>query len=833
LVAASTLFILTAPSAHADLQNPRQQFLRDSVGGLFLHWGERTSPQHTSCSQWEADVTNGGWDANYWVTEAKKLHLQYLVLATFHSRLGYARPWPSAIPGSCRTSRDFLGETIAASKAAGMRTILYMTDDPQWWNEGLSSGQSWLNSSAFSAYAGHSVDLTTRAGFGEYSYDLFFEVMNRYPDLGGFWIDNDNQYWLDHQLYEQVYQQRPNYTISNNNEDTPVMDMISNEQKTGMTPSYDYPQAVYTAAPRLIEADYKLPSSGAWWYDGSNSTVDYKLTLGRMFANAGSSVKSLMAETAMVNGKFPSNQVNFNNFANGYLDQIWESLGGTEGGGYMYGGLKPGAWNSGAYGFTTISKTNPDLHYIHVVDRPSGSTLSLRDNAYRVSSVTNLRTGAAVSFTQSGGTLTLSGISSWDTYDTVFKVTTNGRAGIIPSSSYTMSASASVSGHPASAAADGSYLTYWDAGTTQPVSLRFDLGTAKPIQYLGINQREDSTVFPASGSARIRDYRVYTSNDGTTWTQIKSGTLPNARGVQIIDLPRTTARHVRLEKVNSQGNARLRVDEAWVGSDYAGAGPPPPGRHEAEDATISQGVLETLHPGYSGTGYVNGDNVAGSYVEFTVNAAAAGTATLKFGYANGTTTDRPADIAVNGTVVAAGSSFPPTANWDTWAVKTLTAAVNAGNNTIRVTATTANGNPNLDYLDFAGPSGTNPVDYQAENATISQGTVATNHLNYTGTGFVDYTNVAGSYVEFTVTAAAAGPVPVVVRFANGTTTNRPMDVIVNGSTVVAGQAFNPTANWDTWATVTVTVSLTAGTNTIRLTATTANGGPNLDKITVG
>ena len=33
VVAAGTLFALGAPAAHADLQNPRQQFLRDSVGG--------------------------------------------------------------------------------------------------------------------------------------------------------------------------------------------------------------------------------------------------------------------------------------------------------------------------------------------------------------------------------------------------------------------------------------------------------------------------------------------------------------------------------------------------------------------------------------------------------------------------------------------------------------------------------------------------------------------------------------------------------------------------------------------------------------------------------
>src|SRR5439155_26590039 len=128
------------------------------------------------------------------------------------------------------------------------------------------------------------------------------------------------------------------------------------------------PQAIWTPAPRLTEADYKLPSSGAWWFDGSNSTVDTKLSIGRYVANAGSSIKSLMAETAMVNGKFPSNQANFNNFADGYLSPIWESIGPTEGGGYLHGGLQPGPSGNGAYGVTTVSKTDPNLHYVHVLE---------------------------------------------------------------------------------------------------------------------------------------------------------------------------------------------------------------------------------------------------------------------------------------------------------------------------------------------------------------------------------------------------------------------------------------------------------------------------------
>ncbi|WP_394822178.1 discoidin domain-containing protein [Pendulispora albinea] len=568
--------------AHAQVTHPRQQYLRDAQGGLFLHWGMRTSPGYTSCSAWEAAVTSGGWNPGYWVAEAQKLHVQYLVLATFHSRLGYARPWPSAIPGSCRVKRDFLGELIAAANAKGLKVILYMTDDPQWHAEGLPSGQSWLDSAAYSKYKGHDVDLTKRDGFGEFSYDQFVEVMQNYPNLSGFWIDNDNAYWESHGLYERIRKDRPSFTLSNNNEDTPIMDMISNEQKTGMTPSYDYPQAVYTAGPRLIEADYKLPTGGAWWYSGSNSTVDYKLTIGRYVTNAGSSIKSLMAETAMVNGKFPSNQAAFNDFAQGYFQAIWESLEGTHGGGYLYGGLKPGFWNDGAHGVTTVKKDDPNRHYIHVITKPSGSTLVVRDNGYRITSVTNLRTGAPVAFAQKGGSLTLSGITKWDDYDTVFRVQSAGREGILPPSTYTMSASSSSSGHAASAAADGDSTTYWDSNKVTPVSLRFDLGERERVQYIGINQREDSVSYARSDteqSARIRDYRIYVSNDGSSWGQpVKTGTLPSHRGVQFIDLTAVTTRHVRLEVVSTWAAStdstrykRLRVDEAWIGTSYAGS----------------------------------------------------------------------------------------------------------------------------------------------------------------------------------------------------------------------------------------------------------------------
>src|SRR5215204_6009103 len=151
LLAASLVLAVIAGAtgvapARAEVEHPRQQWLRQSTAGLFLHWGMFTAPRHLDCAAWERDVTEGGWTADYWVEEARKLGASYIVLATFHSRLGYARPWPSEIPGSCRTERDILGELVKAGNAKNVKIILYMTDDPQWHSE---QGVQTLNSAAY------------------------------------------------------------------------------------------------------------------------------------------------------------------------------------------------------------------------------------------------------------------------------------------------------------------------------------------------------------------------------------------------------------------------------------------------------------------------------------------------------------------------------------------------------------------------------------------------------------------------------------------------------------------------------------------------------------
>lgn len=72
-----------------------------------------------------------------------------------------------------------------------------------------------------------------------------------------------------------------------------------------------------------------------------------------------------------------------------------------------------------------------------------------------------------------------------------------------------------------------------------------------------------------------------------------------------------------------------------------------------------------------------------------------------------------------------------------------------------------------------------------------------------------------------------------IRFANGATSGaRPANLVVNGSTV-GTVSFESTGAWTTWTTKTVTVSLNAGSNTIRWDPTTAAGLPNVDYLDVG
>ncbi len=119
---------------------------------------------------------------------------------------------------------------------------------------------------------------------------------------------------------------------------------------------------------------------------------------------------------------------------------------------------------------------------------------------------------------------------------------------------------------------------------------------------------------------------------------------------------------------------------------------------------------------------------------------------------------------------------------------------------------------------------------EAEDATLSGAKTATNHPGFSGSGFVDYVNASGDYVEWTVDVPTAGDYKLAFTYALSQG-NRPLAISVNGTVVAAALSFPGTGGWSTWQDATTTVALAAGVNQVRATAT-GQSGANVDYLTV-
>jgi dextranase len=129
---------------------------------------------------------------------------------------------------------------------------------------------------------------------------------------------------------------------------------------------------------------------------------------------------------------------------------------------------------------------------------------------------------------------------------------------------------------------------------------------------------------------------------------------------------------------------------------------------------------------------------------------------------------------------------------------------------------------------------TTPTDdrYEAETAVKTGVTTNTDHAGYTGTGFVDNFATTDSGVSFTVNAATAGNYNLVLRYGNGGSTATRI-VAVDGNQV-AVPTFPAQGTWDSWVTLSVPVSLTAGLHSVVVwRGSGQTGAINLDNVTLG
>ena len=250
---------------------------------------------------------------------------------------------------------------------------------------------------------------------------------------------------------------------------------------------------------------------------------------------------------------------------------------------------------------------------------------------------------------------------------------------------------------------------------------------------------------------------------------------------------------------------------------------------EAEQAVLYNAKIASNHQGFTGTGFVDYINSTGDFIEWTINKASAGLASLNFRYANGSLINRPLKLEINGKVETKALAFPPTGGWVDWSIATYTSNLNSGANKIKLTAIGSSG-ANIDHLEwqetlFTPKSGI----LEAEHAVLNNVKVALNQPGFTGDGFADYINKADDFIEWTLNKPTAGFVSLNFRYANGSGVNRPLKLEVNGVVVSANLAFPPTESWAKWSVTNYTVNLVAGPNKIKLTAIGFSGA-NIDHL---
>lgn len=550
---------------------------RDARIGLFVHWGMQTGEteadpsgpdfryKYEDTESFECAAERAGWHAGRWIGTAKRLRAKYLTIASFHCELGYLKIWPSRVPGSPSTKRDYLQELIDAADAEGIRIVVYINRDAK---NAYHAGVQWLDREAYRAYKNDAaVDITDREGYLAYSIDVMEELLRNYPGIAGFWFDGYHDKDEAQEVFARLHRLREDLVLINNDfSEGPVEDedaMALEDFGKALEPAFDLASGTWVGPG---DKEFAFKTKWDWIYlgEGRPHWQYYDLNYAQVPSNAaivrgiatvaGNSWNAHLGFGPMIGGDFPEVLEDFTDHFDRFMAWAEESVHGTVGGGHGQGGLPPGYWNDGAYGVTTLVPGG-ETHYVHVLIPPDGSRLTLADAGYDVMRATDLKTGHELIFEQADGRLTIE-VPSWDAVsedgDLVIKLTAAPSRRVLPSVRLTAGASSELPYRIAAKVLDGERRTFFRSAVGNwPQHLTLKLDRACELAGLCLTQPETGAVtaggYAAPAGERIRAYEVRVSDDGVNWSEpVASGELRNQRGMQVIPFEPVAASFVRL-----------------------------------------------------------------------------------------------------------------------------------------------------------------------------------------------------------------------------------------------------------------------------------------------
>ncbi|MFL9844477.1 glycosyl hydrolase [Flavobacterium rhizosphaerae] len=244
-----------------------------------------------------------------------------------------------------------------------------------------------------------------------------------------------------------------------------------------------------------------------------------------------------------------------------------------------------------------------------------------------------------------------------------------------------VSATATSGGTSISAAIDGNHGSRWESAFTDPQTYTLDLGTVSHVEEVSIDWE----------AASAKDYTVSGSTDGSNWVLI--GTKTNMTSIDHrIDTFTNINGEYRYLRMNGTSRTipygysiyEFEVCGSASQSTFSAGYVTLPAQIEAEDYTDMSGVqLEATADtgGGQNVGWID----AGDWMEYHVNSPTARTYSLQL---------RVASVYSDGTVQVRSNNnliqtitIPNTGTWQTWQTVSANITLPAGNQTLRLTAT--------------------------------------------------------------------------------------------------------------------------------------------------
>lgn len=122
--------------------------------------------------------------------------------------------------------------------------------------------------------------------------------------------------------------------------------------------------------------------------------------------------------------------------------------------------------------------------------------------------------------------------------------------------------------------------------------------------------------------------------------------------------------------------------------------------------------------------------------------------------------------------------------------------------------------------------------YAAVDGEFTEAYVENTNAGFTEEAYLNLYNEAGTSAVWNVFAPADGVYAVTVRYANGGTADRTVQVTLNNQVVYWTLEGKTTGAWTTWQEETLYLPLTAGVNSLKFTSLTADGASNIDYISI-